>query len=102
MTAELNDLARELDRAHVFHSWTAQAGLDLLPIAGGSGSEVWDHDGRRWLDFSSQMVNVNIGHQHPAVIRAIREPAAGRPTSGPATANLPRGEAARRIVERAP
>ncbi|WP_125130959.1 aspartate aminotransferase family protein [Microbacterium sp. 10M-3C3] len=97
-----NARARELDRRHVFHSWSAQEGLDLLPIAGGSGTVVWDHDGNRWLDFSSQMVNVNIGHQHPAVIAAIHAQADVLATIGPATANLTRAEAASRIVAHAP
>ena len=70
--SELDDRARELDAAHVFHSWSAQAGLKPLVIAGGSGSRVWDHAGRSWLDFSSQLVNTNIGHQHPAVVAAIQ------------------------------
>ncbi|MET0974320.1 MAG: aspartate aminotransferase family protein [Leifsonia sp.] len=100
--SELDDRARELDAAHVFHSWSAQAGLDPLVIAGGSGSRVWDHAGRSWLDFSSQLVNTNIGHQHPSVISAIHEQADLLATVAPATANLARGEAARRIVDRAP
>ena len=54
--------AYELDRAHVFHSWSAQAALQPLVFAGGSGSYVWDYDGKRYLDFSTQLVNVNIGH----------------------------------------
>lgn len=99
---DLDLRAKELDRAHVFHSWSAQAGLDLLPIAGGLGSEVWDHAGNRWLDFSSQMVNINIGHQHPAVVAAIRAQAEVLATIGPATANLTRAEAASRIVAKAP
>ncbi|MFC6356104.1 aspartate aminotransferase family protein [Luethyella okanaganae] len=99
---ELDELARELDRAHVFHSWSAQAGPDPLVIAGGTGSRVWDHAGRRYLDFSSQLVNVNIGHQHPAVVAAIREQAELLTMVSPATANLARGEAAKRIAARAP
>jgi taurine--2-oxoglutarate transaminase len=99
---DLDARAKELDRAHVFHSWSAQAGLDLPVIAGGSGTTVWDHAGNRMLDFSSQLVNVNIGHQHPAVVAAIQEQAARLATIGPATANLQRGEAAARIVARAP
>jgi taurine--2-oxoglutarate transaminase len=71
-------------------------------IAGGSGSVVWDHSGTRYLDFSSQLVNVNIGHQHPAVIDAIHRQADLLATVGPAAANLTRGEAAKRIVARAP
>src|SRR3546814_15144739 len=87
---DLDDRARTLDRAHVFHSWSAQAALDPTVIAGGSGSVVWDHAGRRYLDFSSQMVNVNIGHKHPAAVRAIQEQAATHATIGPAAATLPR------------
>ncbi|MCC2033652.1 aspartate aminotransferase family protein [Microbacterium allomyrinae] len=102
MTEDLDARARELDRAHVFHSWSAQAGLDLMPIAGGSGTTVWDHAGTRFLDFSSQLVNVNIGHQHPAVVAAIRDQAETLATIGPATANLTRGEAAVRILDKAP
>ena len=69
---DLDTRTRELDRAHVFHSWSAQTLIDPFPLAGGSGSTVWDHTGARLLDFSSQLVNVNIGHQHPAVVDAIK------------------------------
>lgn len=99
---DLDLRARELDRAHVFHSWSAQALLDPPVLAGGLGSTVWDHAGNRWLDFSSQLVNVNIGHQHPAVIRAIHEQADLLATVAPSTAALVRGEAARRITAHAP
>jgi taurine--2-oxoglutarate transaminase len=99
---DLDARAHALDRAHVFHSWSAQGALDPLVIAGGLGSHVWDHAGRRYLDFSSQLVNVNIGHQHPAVVAAIQEQAALLTTISPPTANLARGEAARRITDRAP
>lgn len=95
-------LATELDREHVFHSWSAQAALAPLVVAGGLGSRVWDHSGRSYLDFASQLVNVNIGHQHPRVVAAIQEQAATLATIGPATANLTRGEAAQRITARAP
>lgn len=97
-----NEYVYELDRQYVFHSWSAQGRLDPLVIAGGSGCEVWDFAGRRYLDFSSQLVNTNIGHQHPRVIRAIQEQAATLATIAPSTANLARGEAARRILARAP
>ena len=102
MTEDLDALAKQLDREHVFHSWSAQAGLDLPVIAGGSGTVVWDHAGHRMLDFASQLVNVNIGHQHPAVVEAIRAQAAELATIGPATANLTRGQAAQRILSHAP
>ena len=61
------------DRAHVFHSWSAQGTLDPVEIVGGLGSYFWDSSGNRYLDFSSQLVNLNIGHQHPKLIAAIQE-----------------------------
>ena len=64
------------DRAHVFHSWSAQAALDPLVVAGAEGSRFWDDQGNSYLDFSSQLVNVNIGHQHPQARR--RHQGAGR------------------------
>ena len=102
MSADLDQLTRSLDRRHVFHSWSAQGALDPLVVAGGKGCQLWDHEGRQYLDFSSQLVNTNIGHLHPRVVAAIQEQAALLPTVAPSTANLARGEAARRIVARAP
>ena len=90
------------DRAHVFHSWSAQALIKPLPIAGASGSHFWDFDGTRYLDFSSQLVNVNIGYQHPKLVAAIQEAAARQCTIAPSFADESRSEAARLIAERAP
>ena len=101
-TARSNAAVTAADRSRVFHSWSAQGALNPLPIAGGLGAEVWDVDGNRYLDFSSQLVNVNIGYQHPKVVAAIQEQAAVLTTVGPAFANETRAEAARLITERAP
>ena len=65
------------DRAHVFHSWSAQGTLNPLVVTGAEGSYFWTEDGTRYLDFSSQLVNVNIGHQHPEAGRG--DQGAGRP-----------------------
>ena len=91
--------AYDLDREYVFHSWSAQAALKPMVIAGGEGSYVWDYDGNRYLDLTSQLVNVNIGHQHPKVVKAIQDQAARLATVAPQHANDMRGEAAKRIVE---
>jgi taurine--2-oxoglutarate transaminase len=101
LNAEDGKRAYDLDRAHVFHSWSAQGALNPMVIAGGSGSTVWDFEGTTYLDFSSQLVNVNIGHQHPAVVSAIKAQADILTTVAPAHANLARGEAASRILDRA-
>lgn len=98
----LDQEAIALDRAHVFHSWSAQAHVAPFVVAGGSGATVWDHAGREYLDLSSQLVNVNIGHQHPRVVEAIRTQAAQLTTVAPATANLMRGRAAQAILAHAP
>jgi taurine--2-oxoglutarate transaminase len=68
--------SRERERASVFHSWSAQATINPMMIKSALGVYVTDEDGTTYLDFSSQLVNTNIGHQHPAVVRAIQEQAA--------------------------
>lgn len=94
--------AYALDRAHVFHSWSAQAALNPMTITAAEGSYFWDGDGNRLLDFSSQLVNTNIGHQHPKVVAAIQEQAATLCTIAPQHANAARSEAARLIAELTP
>jgi taurine--2-oxoglutarate transaminase len=90
-----------LDRTHVFHSWSAQGQISPLPVAGGEGSYFWDFDGKKYLDFSCQLVFTNIGFQHPKVVKAIQEQAALLTTVAPQHANEARGEAAKRITARA-
>jgi taurine--2-oxoglutarate transaminase len=94
--------AYELDRAHVFHSWSAQGSLDPLTVTKAEGSYVWDGEGNRLLDFSSQLVNTNVGHQHPKVVAAIIAQATTLCTIAPQHANPARSEAARLIAEIAP
>lgn len=106
MSTELDAAAAEQVRAddhnHVFHSWSAQAHVNTLPVAGGSGSYFWDYEGNRYLDFSSQLVNLNLGHGHPKLVEAIQQQAARLATIAPALGSDVRGEAARLIAERAP
>jgi len=93
---------RRADRDHVFHSWSAQAQIDPLPIADARGSYFWDYAGKKYLDFSSQLVNVNIGYQHPRLVAAIQEYAGRQCTIAPSFANDMRSEAARLLAELAP
>jgi taurine--2-oxoglutarate transaminase len=97
-----NSDVTSLDTANVFHSWSAQSTLNPLAIAGGSGSTVWDHEGRTYLDFSSQLVNTNIGHQHPRLIEAIRQQLDTLATVAPSHANHTRAIAAEKILAHAP
>ena len=59
----------------VFHPWTVQGTRDVPKLVGGSGSYVVDVNGRRYLDFGSQLVFTNLGHQHPRIVAAIKEQA---------------------------
>ncbi|SIR80246.1 aspartate aminotransferase family protein [Williamsia sterculiae] len=105
MPAPENPAARkiyDLERSRVFHSWSAQAAVDPLVITDARGSRVVDGDGRSYLDFSSQLVFTNIGHQHPRVVAAIAEQAQRLCTIAPSHANEARARAAELITELAP
>ena len=104
MSSPKNDPAKAAkvfadDRANVFHSWSAQAQIAPMAIAGGAGSYFWDFTGKKYLDFSCQLVFTNIGHQHPKVIEAIKAQADILTTIAPQHANEARNEAAKRIIE---
>jgi taurine--2-oxoglutarate transaminase len=94
--------ARTSDHRHVLHSWSAHASLHPVVVTGADGAYFFDEDGRRWLDFSSQLVNVNVGHQHPKLVAAIQAQAAKLCTIAPYHANEATSEAARLIAEVAP
>jgi taurine--2-oxoglutarate transaminase len=89
-------------KEYVLHSWSVQNALDPLPVAGGEGRYFWDFEGKRYLDFASQLVNVSIGHQHPKVVAAIKEQAEKLCTIGPPMATEPRSTLARMLAEITP
>lgn len=91
----------DLDK-NVFHSWSVQESATPVAIAKAQGCSMWDFEGKEYLDFSSQLVNTNLGHQHPKVIEALKSQADTLATVAPATANLTRGLAAKCILERVP
>ena len=90
------------DRKHVFHSWSAQQARDPIVVAGGNGSWFWDENGKRYLDFSSQHVSLNLGHKHPAIVAAIMEQAEQLCTVAPTFAEASRSRAAELIAGHAP
>ena len=94
------DLSR-LDQL-VFHPWVAQKPRSVPAFVGGEGSYLVDEAGRRYLDFSSQLVFTNVGHQHPRVVAAIKHQADRLCTLAPTWMSDVRGEAAARIVDVAP
>src|ERR671911_1908758 len=99
---ELGQRIRELDKEYVLHSWSVQNQINPLPVAGAEGCWFWDHDGNRYLDFASQLVNVSIGHQHPKIVAAIKEQADQLCTIGPPMASESRSKLGRLIAEVTP
>ena len=100
--AELGQQIVEDAKRYVLHSWSVQDALQPIPVAGGEGCWFWDYDGKRYLDFASQLVNVSIGHQHPKVVAAIKEQAEKLCTIGPPMATEPRSTLARLLSEVTP
>ncbi|HWG55230.1 MAG TPA: aminotransferase class III-fold pyridoxal phosphate-dependent enzyme [Gaiellaceae bacterium] len=95
---QITDDAKE----YVLYSWSVQDAIKPMAIAGAEGRHFWDYDGNRYLDFASQLVNVNIGHQHPKVIAAIKEQAEKLCTIGPPMATESRSELGRLLAEVTP
>ena len=93
---------RALDRAHVVHSWSVQSAIDPLPVVAAEGSWFVDADGQRYLDFASQVVNANLGHQHPRVTAAIAAQAGRLCALGPGFASEGRSRLGRLLAEVAP
>jgi len=96
------DRVKADDAKHVLHSWSVRSAIDPIPVAGAEGRYFWDYDGKRYLDFASQLVNVSLGHQHPKVVAAIKEQADRLTTIGPMMANEKRSELARLLAEVTP
>ena len=99
---QLGEQVRADAKEFVLHSWSVQNAIEPLPVAGAEGRYFWDYEGRRYLDFASQLVNVSIGHQHPKVIAAIKEQAEKLCTIGPPMATEPRSQLGRLLAEVTP
>jgi taurine--2-oxoglutarate transaminase len=93
---------KDWTRAHVLTSWSAQRAVNPLPIAEANGSTLIGADGKTYLDFSSGLVNVNLGHGHPRVVRAIQEQAARLCYVTPGFGSEPRAALARALHETSP
>lgn len=89
---------------HVMVSWSVQkaANTNPLVVTEAKGCWFWDTDGKRYLDFSSQLINSNLGHQHPKVVAAIKEQADKLCFIGPNFQNDARTTLARMLAERTP
>lgn len=92
----------ENEKKYVIHSWMAQKDFKPFIVTGGEGAVIWDETGKKYLDFSSQLFNVNAGHQHPKVIGAIHEQIEKLCYIGPGPSNETRAELCRILAEVTP
>src|SRR5688572_1864713 len=92
----------ELCRRHTLFEWSAQAAVDPIPMARAKGIYFWTPEDKRYIDFNSQLMCVNIGHGDERVIRAIKEQAEILPYANPFMATDVRGRLAAKLAELAP
>src|ERR1700689_5598337 len=65
----------DLCKKHTLYEWSAQSKVDPIPVARAKGIHFWTPEGKRFIDFNSQLMSVNIGHSDERVIKAIHEQA---------------------------
>jgi len=80
----------DLSKKHSLYEWSAQGAVDPIPVAGAKGCWFWTPEGKRYLDFNSQLMCVNIGHGDERVIKAIQDQAASLAYANPFMATEPR------------
>ena len=87
------------NRDYTMFSWSVQATSHPVHMTRGEGVWFWDGDDNRWLDFSSQLINLNVGHQHPKVLEAIKKQVDELCFAGPGFATEPRGALGKKLSE---
>ncbi|MEW6716900.1 MAG: aminotransferase class III-fold pyridoxal phosphate-dependent enzyme [Chloroflexota bacterium] len=92
----------QLNREYSFFSWSAQGKVDPIPVKQAKGVYFWDQNGKRYMDFCSQLMNVNLGHSHPKVIQAIKNQADQLLFIAPQFATQVRGELGRMLADITP
>jgi taurine---2-oxoglutarate transaminase len=91
-----------LSKEHVFYTWSAQAKVNPIALKRSQGVYFWDVDDRRYLDFNSMTMCVNIGHGNERVIRAMQEQAAELPYAAPGMTTQVRALASKMVAEITP
>ena len=92
----------DMNKEYTFFSWSIQGQIDPIPVVKADGVYFWDADGKRYLDLASQLVNTNIGHQHPKVVKAIQDQAARLTFVAPGMASEPRCLLGKKLAEITP
>jgi taurine---2-oxoglutarate transaminase len=91
-----------LCRKHTLYEWSVQTKVDPIPVARAEGIYFWTPEGKRFLDFNSQLMCTNIGHSHPKVVKAIQEQAATLAYANPFMATEARARLGARLAEITP
>lgn len=92
----------DLCRRHTMYEWSAQSAVDPIPVARAKGICFWTPEGKRFIDFNSQLMCVNIGHGDERVVRAIAEQASTLPYANPFMATEVRARLGAKLAEIAP
>lgn len=92
----------ELCQKHTMYSWSATGKVDPTAIARAEGVYFYSPEGKRWLDFSSQLISVNIGHSHPKVVAAMKKACDGLIFAHPGAATEIRAKLSKRLAELVP
>ena len=92
----------DLCRRHTIFEWSAQSAVDPIPVASAKGVYFWTPEGKRFIDFNSQLMCVNIGHGDERVIRAIQEQAATLAYANPFMATEVRARLAVKLADLTP
>ncbi|WP_019011970.1 aminotransferase class III-fold pyridoxal phosphate-dependent enzyme [Deinococcus aquatilis] len=87
------------NRDYTLFSWSVQGAANPIHMTGGKGSHFFDGDGNTWLDFSSQLININVGHQHPTVLQAIKDQVDVMCFAGPSFATDVRATLGKKLAE---
>jgi taurine--2-oxoglutarate transaminase len=91
-----------LSKKHTIFEWSAQQAVDPIPVARAKGVYFWTPEGKRFIDFNSQLMCVNIGHGDPRVVQAIQQQAAVLAYANPFMATEPRARLAAKLAEITP
>src|SRR5579862_4952354 len=92
----------DLSRKHTLYEWSAQSKVDPIPVASAKGIYFYTPEGKRFIDFNSQLMSVNIGHGDPRVIQAISEQAATLAYANPFMATEVRARLGAKLAEITP
>jgi taurine---2-oxoglutarate transaminase len=91
-----------LSKRHTLFEWSAQGTFDPIPVARAKGVYFWTPEGKRFIDFNSQLMCVNIGHGDSRVIQAIHDQAAVLAYANPFMATEPRARLGAKLAELTP